>query len=52
MDLDVEKYLKADRQWPRVLRLAHARMQFKQSTDPAEKHFWRDVIEANELKVW
>lgn len=47
MNLDVKEYLKNDRQWLRQQRLDHAKYQLRKATDPKEKSFWKQVIDAN-----
>lgn len=54
----VETYIIADRQWPRALRIAHAKMKlasydrrYKQMPSPEYNHgihFWMAVLERNE----
>jgi hypothetical protein len=43
----ITEYLKADRQWPRHLRIAHAEYKLKAATNYKEKEFWQAVLEAN-----
>jgi hypothetical protein len=49
--MELEAYLKVDRQWHRNLRLAHARYQLGRALGRArDKHecdFWTDVLERN-----
>lgn len=47
--MTVEKWNKQDRQWPRQLRLDHARYQKRVAKDDATRKFWSDVIRANQL---
>jgi hypothetical protein len=47
MSSDILEYIKADRQWPRRLRLPHAQLQLRNETDPARQKFWQAVIDAN-----
>lgn len=42
----VDRYLKDDRQWPRHLRLAHARYQ-RSVCKPDMAAFWDAIIERN-----
>ena len=49
MNLDIEDYLRQDRQWFREQRIAHARYRLLNSTDDNEKGFWLNVIKANAL---
>lgn len=44
----LQEYLKTDRQWPRHLRIAHARYELKQSKSAYSQAFWHAVIKANE----
>ena len=43
----VYEYVIKDRQWPRALRIAHAKMMLAKAKPGDEKHFWREVLEAN-----
>lgn len=46
----LEVFLKSDRQWPRHLRIAHAKLRLKQSKaakDELAVEFWNAVISAN-----
>jgi hypothetical protein len=47
---DVQEYLRADRQWTRTCRLAHAKMQLSQAKSPRDTDFWQRVIDANTVK--
>jgi hypothetical protein len=47
-DPEVEAYLKEDRQWPRRLRIAHAKAHLEAGMD---RKFWVAVIKANGGKV-
>lgn len=47
----VDEYLKADRQWPHPLRVAHAKMQRGKATTADEVAFWNAVLKANDKKV-
>jgi hypothetical protein len=46
--MDVKEFLKADRQWPHRLRVAHAQMQIQRATTDEEFEFWRAVLAAND----
>jgi len=37
-------FVLSDRQWPRHLRIAHARWQMKNATTPEVREFWRKII--------
>lgn len=43
----VQEFLKADRQWRREHRIAHAKSMLGRANTRDEKQFWRDVLEAN-----
>ena len=48
---DIEEYLKDDRQWPRPLRIAHAKLELRLANEADEKglaEFWEAVIERNQ----
>ena len=47
MELNVQKYLLADRQWPRQHRISHARAKLAKAETKHEKQFWRSILEAN-----
>lgn len=47
--MNVKEYLKADRQWPRIHRLNHARWQLRNAKTNDEKEFWKAVVKANTL---
>ena len=42
--LDLQKFLKANRQWPRRLNVDHARMKLR--TAPEQADFWRAALKA------
>ena len=42
----VQKYLKADRQWPRSMRIAHAQWQLSVAKTKRDRTFWSLVLEA------
>lgn len=46
----VDEFLKSDRQWPRHLRIAHARHQLSvlDKRDDTARHFWQQVLERNQ----
>jgi hypothetical protein len=45
----VEEYIRQDRQWPRQLRINHAKMQMMKAKDQSdEERFWRAIIARNE----
>lgn len=48
--MTIDQYIKADRQWPRVLRIAHAQAELRDATllgnSPMIK-FWTAVVERN-----
>lgn len=46
-DPALEKFLKADRQWPRHLRIAHASCQLRNAPTEKLRSFWRAVIRRN-----
>jgi len=48
--MTVAQFIKADRQWPRRYRIAHAKNQLHEAMASLimNRHFWREVIEANE----
>lgn len=48
--MTVLEYLKADRQWPRHLRVAHATMQLINSKTRGDEVFWSAVLKANDKK--
>jgi hypothetical protein len=43
----VPGYLRADLQWPRHLRIAHAVYKLKEAATKNEKLFWTAILEAN-----
>ena len=48
---DIEEYLKHDRQWPRPLRIDHAKFQLRLANEAGDKdfaEFWEAVIERNQ----
>jgi len=45
--MNLQEYLKADRQWPRYLRISHARHKLKISETVEDKIFWNAVLLAN-----
>lgn len=45
--MNLQEYLKADRQWPRYLRIAHAMYRLKTSVSLEDKTFWNQVLLAN-----
>jgi hypothetical protein len=45
---DLEGYLKADRQWPRALRIMHAQRMLRE--DPEYQAFWKAVLRRNGVK--
>ena len=47
MTKSVFEYVIADRQWKREHRIAHAKMMLAKAKPGEEKHFWREVLEAN-----
>lgn len=47
MNLRVQEYLKQDRQWPRWLRVAHAKYQLSIANTEADRVFWRQIRRAN-----
>lgn len=48
MKNEFQAYLKADRQWTRPLRIAHAQFMLKEANSASERRFWQAVLEANE----
>jgi hypothetical protein len=48
--MTVEQYIKADRQWPHPLRVAHAKMQRGKAASKDEAAFWAAVLRANDKK--
>lgn len=44
----VHEYVLADRQWPRHLRIAHAKMQMEKTLSVTSKNFWRAILKRNE----
>lgn len=53
MTQDVTNYLLKDRQWPRHLRIAHAKMQVARAQlcfsdeDVQKLNFWQQILDAN-----
>lgn len=47
MEKELEAYLKADRQWLRPLRIAHAQQKLRGATDPKQVELLKLVLEAN-----
>lgn len=45
--VSLNEFLKADRQWPRHLRIAHARLMMQADN----KEFWKAVLKANGAKA-
>jgi hypothetical protein len=43
----LEQYLREDRQWPKHLRIAHAKYRMKMAESKEDKSFWKQVILAN-----
>ncbi len=48
VEMTVQEYLKADRQWPHRLRVSFAEMRLKQSASPEAREFWSAVLDAND----
>jgi len=44
----VEEYIREDRQWPRHLRINHARMQLAKAGSELSRNFWRAILQRNE----
>ena len=52
--MTVREWLKQDRQWPRDLRIAHAKLRMEQSrkaNDQKGVAFWSAVLEANGVEL-
>jgi len=47
MEVRVQEYLEADRQWTRNCRLIKARAEFLRAKSPEDKEFWKQIINAN-----
>jgi len=45
---NVQEYIVADRQWPRNLRIAHAKSRLQAAKTHQEKTFWQAVLDANQ----
>lgn len=48
--MDLQDYLESDRQWPRELRIGHAKYQMELSRlvdDKEQVKFWESVFDAN-----
>jgi hypothetical protein len=45
--MTLKEWIKQYRQWPRKLRIEHARMQLSKASTKEAKDFWRKVIEIN-----
>lgn len=43
----LNRFLKEDRQWPRHLRISHAKMQLFKADTLATADFWKAVLDAN-----
>lgn len=41
------QFLKSDRQWPRALRLAHAKHQLGMAETEQDRRFWKEVLKRN-----
>ena len=45
--MNLQEWLRADRQWPRRCRIEHARYQFSLAENEDERDFWTQVLIAN-----
>lgn len=45
--MNLQEYLRQDRQWPRYLRISHALFQLKKASSLEDKAFWNQVLLAN-----
>lgn len=45
--MTIKEYLKQDRQWPRVMRIAHAQLKLRQAEGEDDKKFWTAILKAN-----
>lgn len=45
--INLQEYLKNDRQWTHEMRVAHAKYQLNKAEALEEKNFWRSVLDAN-----
>jgi hypothetical protein len=43
----LQEFIISDRQWPRHLRIEHAKANIKAAKDPLARHFWEEVLLAN-----
>lgn len=50
--MKLKEYLKADRQWRRVHRIAHAQFQLANATSRRARDFWEKVLRANGVRTW
>lgn len=46
MEKELLEYLRADRQWTREMRIAHA--QYRMKVEPERAEFFKKVLEAND----
>ena len=44
----IEEYILQDRQWPRSLRINHAKMQLAKAKSDFSRNFWRAILQRNE----
>lgn len=49
--MNVHEYILQDRQWPRLLRISHAKMQLAKAVTPNDKSFWLQVLKANTVSA-
>lgn len=45
--MNLQDYLKADRQWPRHCRIGHAKLMLSMAQTKEDRAFWNAVLEAN-----
>ena len=49
--MDLKDWIRQDRQWTRVMRVAHAKFKLATASTDADKLFWQAILEANGEKV-